>query len=87
MSKDTLLFYPTVFSVETSDASKAINVRVPDVGAITFGKDMQEAIIMARNVVYLLLEGVTNYPDTSDVTDIELEEWENPETTKVVLVS
>lgn len=83
MTKNTLLFYPTVFSEEDG----AINVRVPDAGVTTFGSDYQDAVKMAQDAVGLMLEEQTEYPDPSNVFDINLEEWESEDNTKVVLVS
>lgn len=86
MAKNDILFYPTVFAVDESD-SDIINVRVPDVGALTFGSDYQDAALMALDAVGIMLEDVTEYPEPSKPQDIKLEEWETPETAQVVMVA
>lgn len=83
MTKNTLLFYPTVFSEEDG----AVNVRIPDVGATTFGSDYQDAVRMAQDAVGLMLEEQTDYPEPSSLSDIDLEEWESEENTKVIIVA
>ena len=57
-TKNTLLFYPTVFLTEDDGQ---ITVRVSDVGVATMGADYQDAIAMAQEAVGLALEEETSY--------------------------
>ncbi|WP_349535173.1 type II toxin-antitoxin system HicB family antitoxin [Leuconostoc citreum] len=86
MAKNDILFYPTVFSVDESE-NDSVNVRVPDVGAITFGSDYQEAALMAQDAVGVMLEDTLDYPVPSNPKDVLLEEWETPQNTQVIVVA
>ncbi|SJX70484.1 Phage-related protein [Weissella confusa] len=83
-TKNTLLFYPTIFLTEDDGQ---ITVRVPDVGVATMGADYQDAIAMAQEAVGLALEEETSYPDPSTPLDVTLEEWEAPENVQVMIVA
>lgn len=75
-----MLFYPAIFT----QGDKYITVTFPDLpAAITQGQDLQEAYVMADEVLGLVLEDYQNYPEPSDVSELQKE---NPDST-IVLVS
>ncbi|WP_349534058.1 type II toxin-antitoxin system HicB family antitoxin [Leuconostoc citreum] len=86
MAKSDILFYPTVLTVDESE-NNVVNVRVPDVGAVTFGADYQEAMLMALDAVGVMLEDTVDYPKPSNPEDVQLEDWETPQNTQVIMVA
>lgn len=83
MIKNTLLFYPTIFSEE----DEGINVRIPDLGITTSGINYQDAVRMAQNSVGMKLEEQTEYPEPRNIFDTNLEKWESKKNTKVIIVA
>lgn len=67
------VLYPVILEPEEKD----VFVQVPDIqGGFTQGKDVFDAIEMAKDVIGNLLEDINpeNYPKASDPKDIKLED-------------
>ncbi|EJF34142.1 hypothetical protein JC2156_00240 [Weissella koreensis KCTC 3621] len=77
------LIYPVVYAKEEVGG---YSVRVPDVGAISQGDSFTEATKMIQEAVGLMLEDKFKFPDASSIEDVELEEWESPDTTVIAMV-
>lgn len=68
-----MLIYPAVFT----QGDDYITVTFPDVPeAITQGRDQQEAYTMATEVLGIVLEDYTSYPQPSDLASVQ-EEYPN----------
>lgn len=62
-----MLFYPAVFT----QGEKYITVTFPDIpAAITQGKDQAEAFEMAQEVLGLVLEDYSDYPEPSPISQL-----------------
>lgn len=63
-----MLLYPAIFT----QGEKYITVTFPDIPeAITQGKDQTEAFEMAQDVLGLVLEDCTEYPQASDIASLQ----------------
>lgn len=69
MKKNNLLIYPIILHSEDSGYS----VEIPDIdhGTWTQGENLQDALMMAQDVIGIMLEDVIDYPKATKLEDIQ----------------
>ncbi|WP_288528743.1 type II toxin-antitoxin system HicB family antitoxin [uncultured Secundilactobacillus sp.] len=70
--KKNLVIYPVIFS----EVDGKVGVEVPDIGQVTFGDDLDNAFEEAQDLIGSYLQGLTDYPQPSDLKAIDLKEGE-----------
>ncbi|AKP68410.1 hypothetical protein ABM34_05865 [Companilactobacillus ginsenosidimutans] len=69
VEKKNVLIYPIILHPE----DKGYSVEIPDVagGIWTQGEDMKDAVIMAEDAIGIALADQNEFPEPSELTDIE----------------
>ena len=74
-------YYPAIFSPKGSGL-KGYTLRFPDMqGCFTMGDDINECMWMAQDAIGLMLDDVEekDYPEPSQIIDIDLKNFDCPE--------